>query len=171
MHGAFTVEHRHDLGKLMFGFIVFWGYISFSQYFLIWYANIPEETAFFMRRKQPGTIWETLSFVIPSCHFIIPFVWLMARPARRSPLVVGIGCVWLLLFHIVDLFWMVRPEAMTHAEHAHHVSIDPSWIDAVGIGGPVLLLAGLLISKVVSGVLMAKNDPRLPEALHHKNYV
>jgi hypothetical protein len=171
MHVLFTNEHLHDLGKLLFGFTVFWAYISFSQYFLIWYANIPEETAYFMRRKTPGTIWETLSFVIPICHFIVPFVWLMARPARRSPLAVGIACVWLLGCHVIDMFWMVRPEAMMHTDTAHHASIDPSWIDAVGIGGPVLLFVGLLIAKVASGVLLAKNDPRLPEALHHKNYI
>ncbi len=171
MHVAFTNEHLHDLGKLIFGFTVFWAYISFSQYFLIWYANIPEETAYFMRRKSPDTIWETLSWVLPICHFVVPFVWLMARPARRNGLVVGIGCVWLLGCHVIDMYWMVRPEAMMSTGTAQHASIDPSWIDAVGIGGPVLLLIGLLITKVVSGALLAKNDPRLPEALHHKNYI
>ena len=94
-----------------------------------------------------------------------------ARPARRNGFVVGVGCLWILACHVIDLFWMIRPEAMTSTDAAHHVSLDPSWIDAVGIGGPVLLMAGLLVARVVSGPLVAKNDPRLGEALHHKNYV
>ncbi|NJM09461.1 MAG: hypothetical protein HC883_00740 [Bdellovibrionaceae bacterium] len=78
LHGCFTEDHLHDCSKLLFGFTVFWAYITFSQYFLIWYANIPEETAFFIIRKEGG--WNALSWIIPIAHFIIPF--LVLSPGR-----------------------------------------------------------------------------------------
>lgn len=162
LHVAFTDEHLHDLGKLIFGFTVFWAYISFSQYFLIWYANIPEETAWFMRRQEG--MWGVMSWLLPIGHFIVPFVWLMARPARRKPLIVGIGCIWLLGMHIMDVFWFVRPEAGKAAGQI-------SWLDVVGIAGPLCLFAGLLITRVSRHALIPLKDPRLGEALHHKNYV
>ena len=78
LEGVVTVEHFHDLGKLMFGFTVFWGYIGFSQYFLIWYANIPEETMYFETRKTGG--WELLTTVLVFGKFVVPF--LLLRPLR-----------------------------------------------------------------------------------------
>ena len=66
-----TVEHLHDIGKLLFGFTVFWSYIAFSQYFLIWYANIPEETIYHMKR-QVGS-WQSAGMLLASGHFLVPF--------------------------------------------------------------------------------------------------
>lgn len=162
LRGAFTDEHLHDLGKLLFAFTVFWAYISFSQYFLIWYANIPEETAYFVIRKQGN--WEPLSWAIPIGHFIIPFIWLIPRPWRRRSWQIGIACVWLLVMHMVDVFWYVRPVAGP-------VETSTLWIDLTGILGPVLVFVGFFILKIASGPLMPLRDPRQDEALHHKNYV
>lgn len=164
LHHAYTAEHHHDLSKLLFGFAVcFWAYISFSQYMLIWYANIPEETMFFNIRKQPGTLWQTISWVLPIAHFIIPFVFFLPRPMRRSAAATGFVCVWLIVIHIIDWWWMIRPNVK--ASHGAH------WIDFVGVAGPVLLFLGLLVRKVASGPLVPLRDPRMHEALEHKNYV
>ncbi|MEM1167126.1 MAG: hypothetical protein AAGI30_12655 [Planctomycetota bacterium] len=160
--GAFTEEHLHDLGKLLFAFTVFWAYISFSQYFLIWYANIPEEAQFFAARREPGTIWHPLSIAIPLGHFIIPFLVLLPRPARRSGVVIGAVCVWLLVFHVIDLFWMIRPEAGADGL---------SWIDPIAIGGMLAIFVGLFIRKVGDGPLIPLRDPRERDLLGHKNYV
>ncbi len=162
LHGAFTEEHQHDLGKLLFAFTVFWAYISFSQYFLIWYANIPEETAYFVARKTGS--WEIFFKVLPFGHFVIPFIWLIPRPARRKFFHVGVACVWLLVMHIVDVFWYVRPES------GDFIPAN-AWIDVCGAFGPPLVFVGLLIRKVASGPLIALKDPRMDEALHHKNFV
>lgn len=162
LHGAFTHDHLHDLSKLLFAFTVFWAYISFSQYFLIWYANIPEETAYFVRRKEGS--WEAFSWILPIGHFIVPFLWLIPRPARRRFIHVGIACVWLIVMHVVDLFWYVRPEA-------GGFTAGTAWIDVCGAFGPVLVFAGLFVRQVASGPLMPLHDPRLDEGLHHKNYV
>lgn len=163
MSGVYTDEHLHDHGKLLFAFVVFWAYITFSQYFLIWYANIPEETTFFILRKQEGTLWQTLSWIIPVGHFIAPFVILMARPAKRSFKLIAVMAGFLILMHIIDIYWMVRPQA--------HDAPAFTWLDVVGIAGPLLFFFGALLRRIGSGPLVGVNDPRLDEALHHKNYV
>lgn len=165
LHGAFTEEHLHDLAKLVFAFMVFWSYISFSQYFLIWYANIPEETAWILRRKSGP--WEAWSWIIPIGHFIVPFIFLMARTIRRSRFLVAIGCLWMLGMHAIDLLWAVRPEVIDAAG----ALVGPRWLDAVGIAGPVFLTLGVLVRKIAAGPLLPLRDPKLPEALAHKNYV
>lgn len=159
--GCFTQEHQHDLSKLLFAFTVFWAYIGFSQYFLIWYANIPEETAYFLIRKEPGTIWEKLSWALPIGHFIVPFLFLMPKPRRRSMGWAAFWSLWMLVMHGVDLFFVVRPEA----EQPLH------WADATGIAGPVLLMVGLVLGRVVNNPLVPLKDPRLHEGVGHKNYV
>lgn len=162
MHGAFNEDHLHDMGKLLFAFVVFWAYISFSQYFLIWYADLPEETGFFIGRKVES--FGILSWVIPICHFIVPFLWLLPRPGRRSMLHVGVACVWILVMHLVDLYFVVRPEAGAFNR-------EIVWIDIVGVLGPVLLFIGAVARQVGRGPLIPLKDPRLHEALEHKNYV
>lgn len=170
IHVAFTEEHLHDLGKLVFAFTVFWAYIAFSQYFLIWYANIPEETAWIARRREGP--WELFSWLIPIGHFIVPFIFLMARTVRRSFGLMVLGCVWVLLMHGVDWYWAIRPEVKGVIEEgAKAVSIGPRLIDLLAIAGPVLLFLGVLVRKIGAGPLIPLKDPRLPEALIHKNYV
>ncbi len=163
LHGAFTTEHLHDMSKLLFAFTVFWAYISFSQYFLIWYANIPEETMWFIARKNDPS-WGVLAWVLPICHFIVPFLWLLPRPGRRSFFHVAVACVWLLVLHLVDLYFVVRPQAG---------DFNPSlaWVDVLGVLGPVLVFVGVLARQIARGPLVAVKDPRLGEALEHKNYV
>jgi hypothetical protein len=160
MKGAFTNEHMHDLGKLIFGFTVFWAYITFSQYFLIWYAAIPEESLWFTSRKVG---WEWLEWAIPIGHFIVPFLLLLPRPNRRSGLILGFVSVWLFVFHVFDLFWVIRPEV----KGVDHIV----WRDVVGVLGPICLFLGLFIKRLAAEPLAPRNDPRLDEALVHKNYI
>jgi hypothetical protein len=173
LHSCFTEEHMHDITKLLFGFTVFWAYISFSQYFLIWYANIPEETWFFQIRKEGA--WQWTSWALPIAHFAIPFIVLLPRPMRRNGFVVGAVCVWLLLAQVFETYWMVRPNAMlmTMDEGTLVKQAAPlfTWIDLVGVLGPILIFAGFYIRKVASGPLVAINDPRMPEALRHTNHI
>ncbi len=104
---AITAEHYHDLGKLIFAFVFFWGYIAFSQYLLIWYANLPEETQFYMPR-QIGP-WAAVSIVLVVFHLLIPFVGLLSRHAKRRRRVLVFWSVWLLAAHLLDLFWLIMP--------------------------------------------------------------
>lgn len=155
-----TVEHRHDIGKLLFGFTVFYAYIAFSQYFLIWYANIPEETVFYARRWVGG--WKALSLVLVFAQFVIPFVLLLSRAGKRSSLVLGIAAAILLVGHYVDVYWLVMPildEATVHA----------TWIDLAGLLGPAGVLAAWLARRAASDPLYPLRDPRLREAVRLEN--
>ena len=146
-----TLEHYHDLGKLLFAFTVFWGYIAFAQYFLIWYANIPEETIWY-RVRWLG--YRPLTLLIVFGHFVVPFVVLISRGAKRNLTVMKLMAVWLLLMHWVDLYWVVMP---SHSDRA----LQAFWIDIaamVGIGGLTLWFFWRMMA---SQPLVPVNDPRL----------
>ncbi len=104
---AVNQEHYHDLGKLLFAFVVFWGYIAFSQYMLIWYANMPEETQFYQPR-QLGP-WAVVSLVLLACHLFIPMAGLLSRHVKRSPKLLALWAAWLLAAQLLDVFWLVMP--------------------------------------------------------------
>jgi hypothetical protein len=105
---AITTEHFHDLGKLMFGFVVFWAYIAFSQLLLIWMANLPEETRWFHDRWSiPG--WKAVSYVLLFGHFVLPFLFLLPRTIKRLRPTLIFGAIWMLAAHFVDMFYLVMP--------------------------------------------------------------
>lgn len=165
LEGVVTSEHFHDLGKLLFGFTVFWGYIAFSQYFLIWYANIPEETAYLITRRTEG--WLSVSTALAVGKFVIPFLVLLPRPSRRSPVVLTLACLWIIAMLLLDLFWVIRPEMAKQT--APQLSV--TWIDAVGAVAPVLLMIGFVAIRMGGASLVPLKDPRLPLSLHHKNHI
>ncbi|MCB1218981.1 quinol:cytochrome C oxidoreductase, partial [bacterium] len=113
---AINVEHYHDLGKLMFGFMVFWTYTNFSQYMLIWYANLPEETAWFAHRAVDG--WGAIGTILVVGHFFIPFVFLMSRHVKRNGIALSAGAIFLLVIHCIDMQFLILPGADHGAEHA-----------------------------------------------------
>ena len=167
--GVVTGEHYHDLGKLMFSFSVFWAYIAFSQYFLIWYSNIPEETAYYFRRMTGG--WESLSAFLAFGHFGVPFFILLFRNVKKSTIGLAAVAVWMLFMHILDIFWIVRPMVYASTPADQMPGGITIWLDIVAIAGVLAIFAGALVRKVSSGVLIPLNDPRQSEALAHRNYV
>lgn len=152
-------EHLHDLGKLLFGFVVFWAYIAFSQFMLIWYANIPEETIWYAHRLSHG--WEFVSVLLAAGHFVIPFFVLISRTTKRNKLVLVGTTVWLLFMHYLDLYWLVMP---VHSEGFHPHILDP--LTVVGVGG---LFLAALIRLMVGPALVPTRDPRLAESLSFEN--
>lgn len=103
-----TPEHYHIMGKLLLAFTIFWGYIAFSQYFLIWYANITEETKYFLIRNTGG--WNTGMIVLVFGHFVVPFVILLQAWLKRTPKYLAIICVYTLVMHVLDYYIIVIPE-------------------------------------------------------------
>jgi hypothetical protein len=103
----FTREHYHDLGKWMFAFTFFWGYVAFAQYMLIWYANLPEETQFFIPR-QLGP-WAPITLALLFVHLIIPFPGLLSRHVKRKNSVIAFWAVWQLCACALDVYWLVVP--------------------------------------------------------------
>jgi hypothetical protein len=166
LRGAVTEEHFHDLGKLMFTFTVFWGYIGFSQYFLIWYSNIPEETAFFNFRASER--WLPLGQTLIIGHFVIPFVILLFRKVKRSPKALIVMAAWAIFIGILDIYWIVRPMVYGNEPGPGAIALV---VDVLGIVGVLAVFAGYLVRKIPQTNLVALNDPRMDEALAHKNYV
>ena len=101
-------NHLHNLGKLIFGFSTLWAYIWLCQYLLIYYANLPEETIYYIRRMQtPG--WKTLFFLNIFLNWLIPFAILLARGAKRSPGLLLSACLIVLVGHWIDLYVLIFP--------------------------------------------------------------
>lgn len=163
---TFTKEHQHDLGKLLFAFTVFWAYITLCQYFLIWYSNIPEETAFYSIRKVGP--WSTVGILICAGHFAVPFLLLLVRDIKRNAHTLRFVALWMLVMHAVDLFYIVRPVLEKHDGVKFG---DQIWVDVFGLLGPVCLFLGFVVFRLVSAPLVPLKDPRLHEVVHHKNYI
>ncbi|KAA3611193.1 MAG: hypothetical protein D8M58_14560 [Calditrichaeota bacterium] len=126
---TFTVEHYHDLAKIIFGFIIFWGYMGFSQYFLIWYANIPEETVYYLTRWENG--WSNITLIIIFGHFVFPFLAVLIRASKRNFSWLKFVAIWLIIMHYVDMVWLIRP-AISHGHGPSFSWMDLSTILAVG---------------------------------------
>jgi hypothetical protein len=156
-------DHYHDLGKLMFSFMVFWTYIAFSQFMLIWYSNIPEETEWMLKRLTGE--WRGLSVFLLVGHFMLPFAALISRyPKRRSGLL-AIGAAWLLVMHWVDLYWLAAPEF--RGGQPGVVPWAVSDVLCLAGMGSIFVGAGLLRARGLS--LVPKHDPRLVESLAFEN--
>lgn len=159
-----TVEHYHDLGKLLFGFVTFWTYIAFSQFVLIWYGNIPEETHWYYTRLLGS--WGPVSYLLIFFHWLFPFLGLLSRHIRRKPALVFGWSVYLLIVHFVDLAWIVMPEAATTFGGA--VGIATSLLVTLGMVG--LYVGGILWFMRTNQVrVVPVRDPRLPESLAFEN--
>jgi hypothetical protein len=155
-----TTEHYHDLAKLLFAFVFFWAYIAFSQFMLIWYANLPEETAFFRPRMQGS--WALASLVLILGHFALPFAGLLSRPAKRHRAWIGFWAAWLLVMHWFDLAWIVLPSLQP-------AGLALGAVDGlcfVGLGGLFIAAAAFIARR---RALMPLGDPRLAESLLLEN--
>lgn len=100
-------DHYYSFGALMFAFVNFWAYIAFSQFLLIWYANLPEETFWFIARGE-GT-WLYFSLGLIFVHLIVPYFMILPQPAKMDPKRLKIVSIWLLFAHFYDLYWLVMP--------------------------------------------------------------
>jgi hypothetical protein len=155
-----TEEHYHDIAKLMFAFIVFWAYMAFSQYFLIWYANIPEETIWYKHRWEGS--WVTITMIIVIGHFCLPFLMLITRAAKRSGKFMLLAALYMLVIHYVDLYWLIFPNL--YEGNAHF-----SWVDIVtmmAIGGPFMWY---FWTRFTAGPLVPVGDPKLAASIKFVN--
>src|SRR6266542_6467561 len=102
-----SAEHLHDLGKLLLAFTAFWAYIAFSQFFLMWYANL-RRRRFGYKARTEGS-WLPVSLFLMAGHFGAPFLFLMGRTVKRKGATLAVGGTWLLAMHFLDLYWQVMP--------------------------------------------------------------
>ncbi|QDU53992.1 quinol:cytochrome C oxidoreductase [Aeoliella mucimassa] len=164
-----TEEHRHDLGKLLFGFVFFWGYIAFSQFLLIWYAAIPEEVQWYaVRHIDPtntGLGWATgLLFLF---HLIIPFLGIMSRFVRRQKTLLAGWGIYMLVMHWFDLYYIIAPEPELTSWDIGFKSIV---IYAGTMAGVGLLYAASLMYIASGNWLVPVRDPRLADSLAFENH-
>jgi hypothetical protein len=120
LKGFLNENHLHSLGKMVFASTGFWAYIYFCQFMLIWYANIPEETVYFLRRAENG--WLPYTLLLPALKFVVPFLLLVPRSVKRSPRKLVRVAVLLLVAQFLELFVMVGP-ALGHGEAAAHAHL------------------------------------------------
>ncbi len=160
MMSGVSTEHYQDLGKFLFGFVVFWAYIAFSQYMLIWYGNLPEETVWYKHRLMHG--WEVHSAVLLIAHFILPFVILVGRWAKRLRPLLAFMAVWLLFMHWFDFHWLAMP--VLHGDHAQMHPLD--FLALIGIVG---ILVGLVVFRLSRHSMVPQKDPRLGYSLKFRN--
>jgi len=158
LHGIVTREHFHDLGKFMLGFTIFWGYIGFSQYFLIWYGNVPEETYWFLMRWEGS--WQTVSMIQILGHFALPFVVLLFQRIKRNMTVMAIVSIWFLVVHWIDMYWLVYP---TFSKEGAIFS----WVELA----PMMLIGSVFLvgfwRRMVSQPVVPVGDPHLKTSIEH----
>jgi len=156
LHSGLKKDTYYSLGLMMFAFNVFWAYISFSQFMLIWYANLPEETMWFTHRYEGG--WAIASWALIVFHFVIPFFALLSRNQKTNPRRLVTMAFWLLAAHIFDLYWIIVPACKSAF---HYTDL-----------GFVLFAAGFVMfffNKSVSAAsLVPVNDPKLDHGLEFR---
>lgn len=162
-NGYFSVKLSDDnfysMGALLFAFTNFWAYIAFSQFMLIWYANLPEETFWYMSRGEGS--WMIWSLGIIVVKFIVPYAILLPQPAKSDKKRLKIASLWILFGHFYDLYWLAMPTL-----HPEGVSI--SWIDFVFPAFAVGLLIVMFHIASKNQNLVPIGDPRLRRGIEFK---
>ncbi|HEX2309913.1 MAG TPA: hypothetical protein VHH91_04285 [Vicinamibacterales bacterium] len=158
MSRVIAPAHLHDLGKLMLAFVMLWAYFSFSQFLIIWSANLPEEIPWYLRRWGGG--WQWVGLLLIFGHFVLPFVLLLSSDIKKSGrTLIGVA-VTIILMRIVDLFWNIGP---LH----HEESFGATWLDAVApvaLGG---IWLAIFLWQLRTRPLLPLGEPYLAEALEH----
>ena len=153
-----TPAHLHDLGKLLFAFVMVWAYFALSQFLIIWGGNLPEEVPWFLRRLQGGWEWVGLSIIL--LHFAVPFILLLMRQVKRDPARLFRVALLILAMRVVDLYWMMAPAFGDHGG-------GPHWLDLTALAGVGGLWLHLFAREAAKVPLLPMKDPGLQEALGH----
>ena len=156
MNTAARPSHFADLGNLLLALTMLWTYFAFSQYLIIWSANLPEETTWYVVRKHGG--WGVIAVVIVILQFAFPFLSLLSRATKTNARKLSMLAVLILLMRIADVIWLIEPSF--NREHFHL-----SWMDIVaplGMGG---LWLAMFTWQLQTRPLLPVSDPQLEQAL------
>ncbi|MCX7907976.1 MAG: quinol:cytochrome C oxidoreductase [Ignavibacteria bacterium] len=149
-------DHYYSMGALLFAFTNFWAYIAFSQFMLIWYANLPEETFWYIMRGTGSWLYFSIGLIF--VKFIVPYILLLPQPAKMDPKRLKIAAIWILFAHYYDLYWIIMP---TYSKN----SLPLSWFEIAtlifGIG--ILVCSFYIFSKRTN--LIPIGDPKLKRGL------
>lgn len=158
MAGVITPTHLHDLGKLLLAFVMLWAYFSFSQFLIIWSGNLAEEIPYYVHRTHAG--WQWIGVMLITFHFAVPFLLLLSRPLKRDPRRLALLALGMLVMRVVDLFFMIGPEAHPEGFVVH-------WLDLALPLGLAALWFGVFLRQLATRPLLPINEPYLAEALEH----
>jgi len=153
-------RHLHDLGKLLFAFNMLWAYFDFSQLLIIWSGNQPEEISFYRTRLYGQ--WGVVAVIVLLFSFALPFLVLLSRDVKRNASLIWKVALWMLVFRLVDLYWMTRPEFTSRAW--------PTWLDLVVPVALVGLWVGFFARNLKQRPLLPLGDPKLAEAIAHHEH-
>jgi hypothetical protein len=157
--GGLSENHLHSLGKLLLAFVSFWAYIAFSQYLLIWIANLPEEVPWYLLRNDTG--WRPVGIFLVLFHFVLPFFILLGRDLKRRPRPLAAMAIWVLLVHWVDLYWVVMPRLHPQGPSLHWTDLT-AW---VGIGASALAFT---VWRMRGRAPVPVRDPYLQDSLAYE---
>lgn len=160
LSNSINVEHYHDLGKWLFCLTAFYTYIGFSQYLLIWYANLPEETSFYRARSQGGWLW--LSLALPFLRFFIPFFVLLCRGAKRNLSIIGFIAGYSLVMEFIDLYWVVMPVHYPNGPQLH-------WLDLATLSATVSICGLQFWNRFRRHKMVPVGDLRFQQSLNFEN--
>ncbi len=152
-------NHIHDLGKFVFAFSIFWAYIWFSQFLLIYYANIPEETIYFLERLESDYYFKFI-IVLLILNFFFPFLVLMTRDAKRKVSILKIVCLAVVIGHWFDFYQMITPATLNEQGGLGGIEIGLVLIY-------VSVFAYIVMNALSKVALIPKNHPLLQESIHH----
>ena len=155
MSRVFGPNHLHDLGKLMLAFVMLWAYFQFSQFLIIWSANIPEEIPFYLTRVEGG--WKWISTLLILGHFVLPFLLLLNRDLKRTRML-AVLAIYVIVMRFVDLFWLMGPEHGQTAVSLHWLNL----VTPFAIGG---VFIGLFLWQLGTRPLLPLGEPALAEAI------
>ena len=162
-----AVEHNHVMGKLLFGMNIFWAYVAFCQYMLYTYANIPEETTFYITRNAGG--WHEVSLLLVYGHFLLPFLLLLPQAAKRCAVWLSLVAAWVLLMHAVEIYWIVMPQMRLFSVTGEGGGLPPSFrphlLDLTCLLGLASLLLWAWLRRLAGAALFPLRDPRLYESM------
>ena len=161
MSSVYNAGHFHDFGKLLFAFTMVWAYLSFSQFLIIWSANLPEEIPWYLHRLDHG--WERIGIGLVIFHFAVPFIVLLSRRSKRNAALLAGMALWLIAARLLDLFFMIGPEAYPDGLRFH-------WLDlaaVIGLGG---IWVALFAANLKSRPLLPLRDEGLENALHAQHH-
>jgi hypothetical protein len=161
MDHAITKRHLHDLGKLMLALVMFWAYLSFSQYLIIYSGNLPQEISWYVRRLNGGWQWVGLTLLL--LHFALPFALLLSQTLKKNPKTISSIAIFIICIRVVDVFWLVEPNFV----NVNHPVFTVSWLDFVapiGFGG---LWLAMFFRTLPTRPLLPLGEPNLQKALNH----
>lgn len=156
--GAATAEHSHALGKLLLTFVIFWAYMIFSQLIVIWSADLPAEAVFYVSRFHGW--WGVAGMAVVVGNFVVPFLLLLLRDVKRYPRVLALLGVWLLVFHWLDVQWLVMPSLYPQGFPIH-------WMDLTAIAAVWGSCAAMLALRHRGHAAVPTGDPRLAASVRY----